>query len=455
MSLKRWPAHKDFGKTMRRHRNLSGLLPPLAIVTLLTFALLGAPALTPSSGVPAAPQTDSQSLLATADSVLSEMSQITSLAIKAPLKKKILRRAQIREYLQENLHAEYTPREIHVQEAVLQAFGLVSRDFDLEKFLLSFYTEQAAGVYDPRGKTMFIADWISPEMQRLVLAHELTHALQDQNFDLEKFLRAARDNDDATNARQAVAEGYATAAMMQYLVNPIELASFPSLEPLMAQITHQQFQEFPSFSNAPFFFRLQALFPYAQGLGFMQRGLSQGGWKELNALFSHPPMSTKEIFDPQVYFDLTPLPNVSLHPPPCLASVPGMRLLTENVMGELGYYALLGQFISEDEARTVSTGWLADRYILYEGPGAQQYALVVRTRWSCPEMALAFFRDYHSILAKKYPVLAPEKLFGTDLFVGSIASGRVILLRKGDEVLWADAVPAAQTEAMLNFLRSL
>ena len=93
------------------------------------------------------------------------MSQITGLPIKAPLKKQVISRPEIEKYLTQNLHEEMTPEEIHAQEALVRAFGLVSRDFNLEKFLISFYTEQAAGFYDPKRKTMFIADWIPAETQ--------------------------------------------------------------------------------------------------------------------------------------------------------------------------------------------------------------------------------------------------------------------------------------------------
>jgi hypothetical protein len=412
--------------------------------SLLVFSLLT---------VSAAPQTEAQALLSQADEVLREVSEITGLPIKGPLHKQVINRAEVRKYLTERLHTEMTPAELHVQEATLRAFGLVSPDFNLENFLLSFYTEQAAGFYDPRRKTMFIADWPTAGEQRLALAHELTHALQDQNFDLEKFLHARKDDDDATNARQALVEGYATGAMMQQLVAPAELANLPSLEPLMRQVVHQQFEEYPAFSGAPFFLRLQALFPYMEGLGFIQRGLQEGGWKRLNSLYADPPSATKEIFEPAVYFNKQPLSPVALPQPAPLRNVPGLRLLAENVLGELGYYSLLGQLISEDEASSVGRGWLADRYILYES--GQQYALVARTRWTSSEIALAFFRDYHTILAHKYPELTADKRSSTDLFIGSAANGQVILYRKADECRWAEGVPSAQTDAMLNWLRAL
>ena len=409
-----------------------------------------------STAIAQAPATTSkaESLLSTADEVLKEMSEITGLPIKGPLKKLVLPRSEIRKFLEQNLHDEYTPLELHQQEALLKAFGLVSGEFDLEKFLITFYTEQAAGAYDPRRKTMFIADWPTEDMQRLILSHELTHALQDQNFDLVKFLHAQRDNDDATSARQAIMEGHATAAMMQHMVGQTSLASLPSLQPLMASVINQQFAEYPAFSTAPYFFRLQALFPYVYGMNFIQMNLQHGGWKGLADLFANPPSSTKEIFDPEFYFAKETVPEISLPRPPMLEGKARLRVLGENTFGQLGYYSLLGQLISEDEAKKVSPGWLGDRYVLYEGDN-DRLALVARTRWSGPESALEFFRDYYTILGRKYPGLNADKRSSTDLFVGTAASGQIILLRKGDECRWAEGIPAAQTDAMLAWLRSL
>ncbi|HEV2349402.1 MAG TPA: hypothetical protein VG028_06090 [Terriglobia bacterium] len=386
------------------------------------------------------------------------MSKATGLPIKGPLRKAVLGRPAIQKYLIENLHADYTPEELHVQEATMKAFGLVPEDFNLEKFLLAFYTEQVAGFYDPRTKTMNMADWIPAEMQSMVLAHELTHALQDQNFDLDKFLHAARENDDVTNARQAVAEGYAMAAMMQHAMG-VDLGTAREIAPMMAELADQQMGAFPTFSKAPFFFRLQALFPYLQGMSFMQKGLAHGGWKELNTLFTNPPASTKELFEPDYYFEHKPLPQVSLPRPAALASVHGLQWLGENTMGELGYYGLIAQLTSEDEAKPVAMSWMADRYLVYEYSGKTQgepnYAVVARTKWSDAEKSLGFFKIYHTILEKKYPGLATDARSGADLFIGGVGSSRVIVVRNGDEVLWAEGVPAALADDMLVWLKSL
>lgn len=408
-----------------------------------------------TGGTAAQPQAGSQTLLTTADSIFEQMSQITGLPIRSALRKQLVNRADVRKYLTENLRQEYTPEELHFQEATLKAFGLVAPDFDLAKFLITFYTEQAAGFYDPRRKTMYVADWVSADMQGLVLAHELTHALQDQSFDMDRFVHADRDNDDATGARQAVVEGYATAAMMQRVLGDTPLASLPSLAPLMEGVVHQQMEEFPAFSSAPYFFRFQALFPYTAGMGFMQAALKRGGWKALQQVFINPPRTTREIFEPQMYFEHKPLPEVALPPPPALANVPRLKKLGENIMGQMGYYALLGQFLSEGEAQSASGGWLGDRYIVYQETGTDRYTLVGRVRWSTPEKATTFCHDYHTILVHKYPDLTSGKSSTSDLLLGSAANGRIILLHKGDECLWAEGVPPAQADNMLNYLSSL
>ena len=124
-------------------------------------------------------------------------------------------------------------------------------------------------------------------------------------------------------------------------------------------------------------------------------------------------------------------------------------------MGQMGYHSLLGQFFPEEEAQSVSSGWLADRYILYEDAGTTRYTLVGRTRWSTPGKATAFCHDYQTILVHKYPDLTSGKSSASDVLLDSASNGRIILLHKGDECLWAEGVPPAQGDNMLNYLSSL
>ncbi len=396
-----------------------------------------------------------QEILAQADKILQQMSQITGLPIKSPVKKQIINRKEIEKYLVENIHEETKPEELHAQEALVRALGLVPQDFNLEKFLINFYTEQAAGLYDPKRKTMFIADWSPADTQDLILSHELTHALQDQSWDLEAYLHGARDDDDATDARQAVVEGEATVAMLQRMTGALGITGLPSLSDLMDEVVHQQFDEFPAYSHAPYFFRMQATFPYVQGAGFIQTGLEADGWKSLSALFEHPPENTKQIFDPKTYFDHQEFPKIKLPHPRALEGNPGLRFLHGNTLGELGYYSLLGQLDSDDEAKSLSPAWVADQYLLYERTDGKGYTLVARVQWASAEAAHQFFRDYSAILTHRFPGLVADKRSSDEELIGSTAEGTVLILLKGSECRWAQGVPAEQADALLEWLRAL
>ena len=432
---------------------------------VLTLAILGSIAVAsrPTIGLQSPTETSTQQprqqaqaeLAAQADRVLEKMSRLTGLPIKSQVKKKVVSRAEVRKLLLHNLHTDYTPQEIHVQEATLRAFGLISRNFDFENFIISFYTEQAAGFYDPPTKTMYIADWVPPELQEMALSHELTHALQDQNFNLDHYMKEVKDNDDAEAARQAVVEGYATAAMFQSEMGGAPISSMPSFDTVFGPLIRQQMTEFPVYSKAPFFFKLQALFPYIQGASFVGKGLRRTDWKGLNELFTSPPASTKAIYQPEVYFNHVPLPEIRLPRKTPLSSARGLERVDENTMGELGFNELLGQFLAEDKATTASREWMGDRYIVYEDRARHSYALVARTRWANPDAALTFFRDYHAILTQKYPDLSTDARSGEERLIAHTASGEVVMMCVGDEVRWAEGVPSNKVGAMLKWLVSL
>jgi hypothetical protein len=440
---------------------LVGLTTALTAMGLSRMASFGAPvrpiqtrAPEDITSQPAAANRDSE-LQEEAGQILEQMSRITGLPIKSQVRYRVVNHAQVEQYIIHNLRSQYTPAQFHIQEAMLMAFGLVPPDFNLRKFLIAFYTEQAAGFYDPKTKTMYIARWLPQAMQSMVLAHELTHALQDQNFGLEEFLNAARRNDDASAARQAFVEGYATAAMVQQMIEPARLGNFFSIRALLGPVLAGQIAQFPVFSKAPFFLRYESLFPYAQGAAFAQDALRQGGWKQLNAVFNDAPESTKDFFDPQIYFQHVQLPKLALPQPKSLEHAKNMVFLEENTLGELGIYTLVGQLISQEEARKISPGWLADRYLLYQNRRTEGYAVVGSTLWSEPAFAQEFFHDEVTILRKKYPTLRTRGGSTDGRFLGRTSKGDVMVLLEGSAVEWAEGVPADRARAVLQVLRSL
>src|SRR5437879_7323583 len=180
------------------------------------------------------PATDAD-FSAAADEVLGQMSQITGLKLVTPLKKSLRSREEIRVYVITQMNEEKNAAERYADQRSAEAFGLLPKGFDLDSFMVNVLTEQVEGLYDPKTREFYIADWSPLADQRMVMAHELTHALEDQHFQIEAWLRAARPNEDAELARDAVLEGSAMAAMVDYLMlgRGRSLKDMPDLDPSM------------------------------------------------------------------------------------------------------------------------------------------------------------------------------------------------------------------------------
>src|ERR1700719_5412160 len=160
--------------------------------------------------------TTSADFIKAADEVLAQMSKLLDLPIKEPLKKTLRSKQEIRDYLIREEKEDKNDAERYADTKTLEAFGLIPKGFPLDSFMLDVLTDQVAGLYDPKAKEFYIADWIPVDEQKTVMSHELTHALEDQSFHIDPWIKAARPNDDAELAREAVSEGSPMAAMVDF-----------------------------------------------------------------------------------------------------------------------------------------------------------------------------------------------------------------------------------------------
>jgi hypothetical protein len=266
---------------------------------LLACALLAQPLVQAQQAAeaPAPGAAGREAFITAADEVLQQLSVLTRLPARAPLKKSLRSRAEIRAYVLRHMQEDKSAEERYAADRAAVAFGLVPEDFQMEPFLVELLTEQIAGLYDPEGREFYIADWIPLEDQRMVMAHELTHALEDQHFQVEAWMKAARPNDDAELAREAVLEGSATAAMMEYELLPSgrRLSDLPDMDP---ELLLGDLSDTPTLKRAPPFIKDALLFPYFSGLRFSMAFLKQTGWNGLPGVFARPPVSSQQILHP-------------------------------------------------------------------------------------------------------------------------------------------------------------
>jgi len=400
---------------MLPRRKFARIIAFAALLTALAFAadsLLQAqqPAVAEkqgSVGGAAAAGTTNAEFAAAADEVLHQMSEITGLKLLTPLKKSLRSREQIRAYVINEMKEDKDEAERYAGQRSAEAFGLLPKGFDLDNFMIDLLTEQIAGLYDPKTHEFYVADWIPVSDQKMVMAHELTHALQDQHFKIDNWVKAARPNDDAELARESVLEGSAMAAMVDYLLQGTgrSLQDLPDIDPSMLV---GDMESTPMLKKAPPFLRDALVFPYLDGLNFSAAIVRPKGWGALAGVFAKPPISTQQIMHPAKYFSFRVPPKADL---PSLDKDLGSDWvrLEDNLMGEFGWKEVLKQFVGEDRAIPLAAAWSSDRYILFEQKKTKKLVLIARLDLANEAETSRFFTVYSEALAKKYDKRTNEK----------------------------------------------
>ncbi|HEU4712018.1 MAG TPA: hypothetical protein VFS76_10660 [Pyrinomonadaceae bacterium] len=358
-----------------------------ALALLAVFCVLAGSFLPLVSAQSSAPRTaQNAAIISTADAVLKETSEIRELSILRNVKSGAQSRAEIERMVIKNLDTDTTPAEMHASEVILKAFGLAPPDFEYRPFLIKLLAEQVAGYYDPKARQFYLADWIEIDGQKPVMAHELTHALQDQHFNLKRFDKWPKGDADAELAAHALIEGDATLAMTLYLAkHPMIALSF---------IRTSQDTSTEQFNRAPRTLRESLLFPYQEGLKWASHVYRRGGWDMISKAYRKLPQSSEQILHPEKYFAYEAPVKLTL-PSFSRTLGPEWKHIDNDVNGEWGYYLVLDEYLKNpSESRQASAGWGGDRFAIYEGPKGSPAFLAQITSWDTAADAKEFFDAY-------------------------------------------------------------
>jgi hypothetical protein len=416
----------------------------------------------PAAATAQAPMTkaEAKELFRSVDEILGFVSSDSKLPIKHSVKRKLISREQINRYLKKKFDEDEGAKRMERSEVVLKKFGLLDRDFHLRPFLLSLLTEQIAGFYDNKTKTVNLLDWIKPDDQKPVLAHELTHALQDQTVGLTKWSdvsakgvarNAEEDNqhlqtDESDTARDAVAEGQAMAVFVDYTLRPTgkTLADAPELGDRLKDMAADS-NGSPVMARAPLLLQESLLFPYTDGLSFEQAILVKKGAKAAFAdVLANPPSSSFEIMNPKAYMAHTPVPVLRLpdiHPLLDAEYTP----YDVGVMGELDVRMLTELFGGQQMAAALAPEWAGGVYYAAQRKSAvteaekestASIALLYYSRWKNADAARSFLRVYAAQIPRKYSGVvrrAKDEADG-DEQIYSTSEGDVLLSISGEGV---------------------
>jgi hypothetical protein len=452
-----------------------------ALAVVLGFAAAAAAAQQPTASAPpdqaqapAEPQvTDkgnktitpaqAKELFGLVDELLKFSSEETGLPVKSAVKRQLTTRAAVEGFLKQKFEEDESSRRMQRGEIVLKKFGLLDRDFALKPFLLALLKEQIEAYYDSKTKTVNLLDWVDIEEQKPVLAHELTHALQDQHSDLDKWndqtppdvsTNARQDSDhlakdEMDTAREAVLEGQATAVMMDYILKPMGKSLVK--DPEVMDFVKQQMsgsENSPVLARAPLLLSESMLFPYREGLSFEQDvWMDQGQAAAFAGAMDRPPTSSWEIINPLEY-EKKHVPAVPL--------LPNIHPLLDKLyipydigqIGQLDLRIMAEIFGGDKAARDLTPAWDGGLYWAGQRRSAKSdaekastsaLALFYLSAWKNAASAQAFARLYGDSLGRKYSGLKPVPATADDEQVYTTSEGPVVITTHGKLVFVAES----------------
>lgn len=367
--------------------------------------------------------------------VLRETSELRKLPVLRQVRSGAQSRAEIEQMLIRNLNESATPDETSATETVMKKFGLAPADFQLRPFLVELLTEQVAGYYDPKSQEFYLADWIDLDGQRPVMAHELTHALQDQHFNLRRFEDWPKHDSDAEMAAHALVEGDASYLMMQYVArDPARQLAF--LKSMMSGGASAS----EKIEKAPRVLREQMLFPYLQGMMWVAQVYKQGGWAAVSAAYKNLPKSSEQVLHQEKYA-ANEAPQKVLVRDVSASLGRGWRMVDNDVFGEWGCYILLDEFLqTADASKRAAAGWGGDRYALFVGPRKTDVVVALKTVWDTEGDAREFLDAYVRRTTKRYGV-EPAEIAPADRHVWKTKEGAVVVERQGSAVVVLEGAP--------------
>jgi hypothetical protein len=309
--------------------------------------------------------------------------QVPAAEIEAPALKRLLR----------GKLAESLPVGPEETFQTLAALGLLEEQSGLLDQLIDFYASQVIAFYDPEPRQFFVvrgaavaADAEGEALeQRLVLSHELMHALQDEELRLDRRMKDLRDDSDRLLALQCLLEGEATLVMVRIALKEIPGAD-ESAEEMMAPLLSAGALERAGVpKNIPDYFVDQLFFPYVEGTEYVRRAVTRGGWAAVDRLWSNPPRSTAEILHPEA--QVSPATGLLPEKPETLAP-PGFRFLYSDSLGEWTVRFLLRRSLETESADAIAAGWRGDRIAFFAS--GRSIAWIWRLRLASAEAAERF-----------------------------------------------------------------
>jgi hypothetical protein len=365
----------------------------------------------------------------------------------------LLSPTELRQNVVNDFLADYTDEETADDVYELSIIGLLDPAFNLRDLYINLLSEQIAGYYDNEMKEMFVVQGQGFEgPERLTYSHEFTHVLQDQNYDIKDGLNY---NDDACEvdtercaAIQALIEGDATLSEYTWY------QYYATAQDQQQVVQYYNSLKSPVYDSAPVFLKDDFVFPYNQGLTFVQTIHDKGGWSAVDAVYKDPPVSTEQIMHPELYPSDTPIP-VDL---PDITSALGdsWHEVSRNQMGEWYTYLILARGVNQNArlddttAQSAAAGWGGDEYLVLHNNSQNTTAFVMKSVWDTTNDASEFSSALQRSLNARFSVNATQQ---GDTFIWEYSSGYSTLYVSGNTTIWIITPDATTAQTITGLVQ--
>lgn len=348
---------------------------------------IASPSPSPSTATASSSTPPNPADLAVYAQIEAQVQTLRDLPAKTTVTPVLLDSKGVRDWLTRANAAQTNHQALADQSRLFVHLGLLPAGSSLEQMELDLQAGQVIGFYDPDSKGLYVLSESGGvgAVEKITFSHEYTHALQDQNFGLDTLAIDTPDQSDRDLARTALPEGDATMLMTQWSVKYMSLVDL--IQVAGSSLSGPQTDQL---ANAPPILRETLLFPYEDGLNFVQGIFDKGGWAAVDQLYADPPDSTSQILHPELYAG--GVKPVALAVPAVPSSLAGWKLTMQDTLGELELRIWLegiGSTGASNSPAAAVSSWAGDRVGLYEGPNGQ-WAVVLRTQWRTAEGATSF-----------------------------------------------------------------
>jgi hypothetical protein len=372
--------------------------------------------------------------------LLKEVPPLRGLDFKEEVPCKLSSKSDVERYLDSILSKESTASKLEKEEVIFKALGIIPSDYPYKSGLINLYREQIGGYYNPDEKYYVMASWMPISLQAPIAIHELTHALQDQHFNLKELMDENLMSDELL-ARSALIEGDATIIMTDYSRKGIGVSSIKgdeSVSSFMLQtILASSFGS--AMQKAPPALQSMLMFPYISGIRFAHALLREGGFELINKAITNPPLGSNEILHPEKYLARIALEDSDSD---SVASEPSSRLgcekspsfndvsftlSHEDILGEFGTSVFFIAYGMTQKGTKIASHWSDDRVCFYEH--GDKRLVSWEHAWSDESARDRFLSEVRSLFEERFGL--EEMEFGTQYKVRT-RDGEVSGVRIGE-----------------------